>query len=193
MQTKKNIHVNFVWVNPFDEIVALSPVHIRFNETGTNFSHNIFPKLTQPHQPGPWKLLVFDDKTNSLLGETLFLITPLYFANKTKITREESQKLNIGQPRCRKSNFIRTQNVSVYEQIIADKTNNEQLKRKIIRNVRRNDKELLELIIDLTSQFWLLEDICNLSELQCNEDVFMKSCSSTHWSSYSLDSKSEID
>lgn len=120
-------------------------------------------------------------RTN-IFAQTKFLVTPLSCEKLGKpISDTKALQLNAG------SRYDDLTYPPEWEQYLASKDNSKSLVESIEANSKRLGSELYEWIDQLVSKFYIIRETCSVDGSRSK-----KLCSSTSWSSFAPDPKSDV-
>ena len=141
------------------------------------------PTFKMPLRPGTWKVkLVHED--NIVLGETLFLVTPLAYVNGKAITLEDAVRLNNGPGAGLYTNDF----VIDFDREAKD---TEAKVKEFSDNSHATGRQLENWIDLLIARHWVIKETCVVHKEVLLENV--EECKKTNWSSMSPDPKSDVN
>ncbi|KAL4707701.1 hypothetical protein ACJJTC_014882 [Scirpophaga incertulas] len=182
----KGDNLTVVWLDPAGAIADVNILQLDDNNL-TNF---IKPQLKVPLLPGVWKVSLFD-KLNMIVM-TKFLILPLEYFSGKETTSQEATIIHSGSQNSYK-NYTNFKG----NNILPNEEESLLLKKVAQANVKRIGQDLREWVDNLTFAFYSILGTCaspintKFSNTVCGNHKF-ELCSSTMWSSLSLDPKGTI-
>lgn len=180
--SRKGFNGSFVWVDPAGRLAEVNDVNI--DETHT-IGH-IKLSLKAPLLPGAWtiKLVV----NNVHIAETKFLLTPLEYFAKNKVSQSQVTYIHAG------SEFTIKDYGGAFDKYLPPNQDREKLEQLASANARRFGQDLVEWIDTLFTKFYAISQVCVVSKKDSVNicGVPFTKCSLTKWSSFSPDPKSEF-
>ncbi|XP_001949441.1 xylosyltransferase oxt [Acyrthosiphon pisum] len=172
--------VTFLWLNPYDELVNITPINIEESALVT-FSKPILP---MPLSQGIWTiLLVYENVT---MAYTQFLVTPSQTIKDTSVPASQMSFINKAQ------NY--KQSLQDWENVIKAFKNSIVLETKN-KFIDRTKTKMTSWIDSLIKSAYNIIETCIVVPCKTLNDCGLKelvTCAETSWSSYSPDPKSDI-
>lgn len=188
---KTNYNITAIWIDPTGSLMAIDEYHI---EDGASPSTNfIKPSLKHPLTPGVWTTKLLHRKT--VVAQIRFLITPLQFMAKEKITLKQAEKFNYG------TKYDMSLSLhSEYAKYLISLSERESLKTKSLADSKRIGLDLQSWIDSVVSSFNTIKKTCvsqyysgggrkNVDESYLSK---FEVCEKTNWSSFAPDPKSDV-
>lgn len=169
---------SIAWVDPTNEIAASYDVLIP-NE---HYVGNQKPVFFKPLRPGIWKACIMIDL--KLVAESQFLITPLTFFENRAILEVESLFAHRGP-----TELYTSTNFSEFMTNLK-LTDSPSLRQEAADNSKKTGTELDSWVDSLSRLFWVIRDVCILSDSSTCSGL--KKCQASTWSSRSPDPKSDM-
>lgn len=177
-----NYNVTILWMNPIGQLVDSTESNIDDSST-ENIIH--YAKLDYKHSmtPGEWTVKII--YKNNIIGECKFLVTPLEFITKERITEEKSKEINLG--------TINNQAIldSPWQKYLLTQSETNNLLKISIINSQLINAELQNWIDNLVKKYYQVKDNCIVQSEKVLTNLY-KNCRDTNWSSFSPDPKSDI-
>lgn len=176
-----NYNVTILWINPIGQLVDAAESNIDDSST-ENVIH--YAKLDYKHSmtPGEWTVKII--YKNNIIGEYKFLVTPLEFITKERITEEKSKEINLG-------TINQAIHDSPWQKYLLTQSETNNLLKSSILNSQLMDEDLQNWIDNLVRKYYKVKDTCYVQSEKVSTNLY-KNCRHTNWSSFSPDPKSDI-